>query len=209
MVACKCKLQMLACKCKLHMQAADASCKCLLANACLQMQAANTSIYHHNTELHHIESREETPVLISGPAGTVLVEEKPVKTIPDRAGIVQAAKLLKQRDIVFGWDGAVMSTKKYMKKIIEDEDFKSGASVSANEYVNANGGIVSGCLGDIENFLKNKKLEQVVAIIKSCTPNALGDFIVNVKDLSVPGNGSGVGGSGMLMEEKEIVKLII
>ncbi|GKD44595.1 hypothetical protein Tco_1269240, partial [Tanacetum coccineum] len=138
------------------------------------------------------------------------------------AGIVQSAKLLKQRDIV---------------------------------------------LGDIKNFLKNGKLKQVVAIIKSCTPNAFGDLTVIVKDLSgkisgaihhkvineegygkdiivgsalilanvlvfspgpsmcylnitmknvvkvflkdlVPGNGSGVGGSGMLMEQEEIAKLI-
>nr|GEX65217.1 hypothetical protein [Tanacetum cinerariifolium] len=86
--------------------------------------------------------------------------------------------------------------------------------VSATEYVNANGGIVSGCLRDIKNFLKNGKLEQVVAIIKSCTPNAFGYLTVTMKDLtvfhkdSVPGNGSGVAGSGMLMKEEDIVKLM-
>lgn len=30
---------------------------------------------------------------------------------------------------------------------------------------------------------KNRKLDQVVAIIKSCTPNALGDLTVIIKDL--------------------------
>nr|GEY86390.1 hypothetical protein [Tanacetum cinerariifolium] len=88
-------------------------------------------------------------------------------------------------------DESVLSTHEYMKKIVkkvcEDEDFKSGSWVSATEYVNANGGIVSGCLGDIKNFLKNGKLEQVD---------------------SVPGNGSGVAGSGMLMKEEDIVKLM-
>ncbi|GJU44298.1 GPCR kinase [Tanacetum coccineum] len=171
-------------------------------------------------------------------------------------------------DIVLGWDGAVMLTQEYMKNVVEDvgEDFKSRVWVSAIEYVNANGGIVSGCLGDIKNFLKNGKLEQVVAIIKSCTSNALRDLTVTVKDLSgiisgaihqkvineegygkditvgsalilanvlvfspkpsmhdlnitmknvvkvfykdsVLGNGSGVGGSGMLMEEEEMANL--
>ncbi|GKC45973.1 GPCR kinase [Tanacetum coccineum] len=43
---------------------------------------------------------------------------------------------------------------------------------------------MNGCLGDIENYLKNGKLEQVVAIIKSCTPNDLGDLAVILKDLS-------------------------
>ncbi|GKD51427.1 hypothetical protein Tco_1280403 [Tanacetum coccineum] len=157
--------------------------------------------------------------------------------IPGPVGIVQSAKLLKQRDIHLGWDEAVMSTIEYIKKMVEDvgedEDFKSGSWVSDNDYVNANGGIVSGCLGDIENFLKNGKLDQVLAIVKSCTPNVLGDLTVTLKDLSgtihhkfideggygkditvfhkdtVPGSGSGVGGSGMLMEEEEeIVKLI-
>ncbi|PWA39175.1 hypothetical protein CTI12_AA575140 [Artemisia annua] len=50
--------------------------------------------------------------------------------------------------------------------------------------MNANGENVSGCLGDIKNFRKNEKLEQVVAKCKSCTPNALGDLKVTLKYLS-------------------------
>ncbi|GJX64757.1 hypothetical protein Tco_0299100 [Tanacetum coccineum] len=75
--------------------------------------------------------------------------------------------------------------RKVVDDVGEDEDFKGGSWVSAVEFVNANGGgIVNGCLGDIENYLKNEKLKQIVAIIKSCTPNALGDLIVTLKDLS-------------------------
>ncbi|GJZ35450.1 hypothetical protein Tco_0581267 [Tanacetum coccineum] len=102
-------------------------------------------------------------------------------------------KLLKQRDILLGWDEAVMSTQEYMKKVVEDvgedEDFKSGSWVSTADYVNANGGIVSGCLGDIKNFLNNGKLDQVVAIVKSCSLNVIGDLTVTMKDLSgtIPG----------------------
>nr|GEW27398.1 hypothetical protein [Tanacetum cinerariifolium] len=61
----------------------------------------------------------------------------------------------------------------------EDADFNSGAW----------GGTVTGCLGDIDNFLKKEKLEQVIAIVKSCSPNALRDLNVTLKDLSgtVPG----------------------
>ncbi|GJX53706.1 ribonuclease H-like domain-containing protein [Tanacetum coccineum] len=170
------------------------------------------------------------------------VEEKPVRIIPGPASIVQLAKIRKQSNIHEGADDSVLSTQEYMKQVVEDvgedEDFNSGSWVGATEYVKANGGIVSGCLGDIKTFLKNGKLKQVVAIIKSCSPNAHGDLKVTVKDLSrtlaifspnpsmhyfnitkknvvkvfhkdfVPGNGSGVGGSGMLMEEEEIVKLV-
>ncbi|GJS28761.1 serine/threonine-protein kinase HT1-like protein isoform X1 [Tanacetum coccineum] len=126
---------------------------------------------------------------------------------------------------------------------------------------------MSGCLGDIKNFLKNRKLDQVVAIVNSYSSNVIGDLTVTLKDLSgtilgtihhkvidedgyrkditvgatlilanvlvfspkpsmhylnitmrnmvkvfhkdtIPGSGSGVGGSGMLMEKVEIVKLM-
>ncbi|GJR40522.1 putative reverse transcriptase domain-containing protein [Tanacetum coccineum] len=81
------------------------------------------------------------------------------RIIPDPAGIVQAAKLLKQRDILLGLDGAVMSTQEYMKKVVED-------------------------VGDIKFFMNNGKLDQVVAIVKSCSPNVIGDLTVTMKDLS-------------------------
>ncbi|GKE17868.1 EEIG1/EHBP1 N-terminal domain-containing protein, partial [Tanacetum coccineum] len=35
-----------------------------------------------------------------------------------------------------------------------------------------------------QNFLKNGKLDQVVAIVKSCTSNVLSDLTVTLKDLS-------------------------
>nr|GFA98682.1 GPCR kinase [Tanacetum cinerariifolium] len=74
-------------------------------------------------------------------------------------------------------------------KVGEDEDFKSEAWVSATDYVNSNGGTVSVCLGDIKNFLKNGKLDQVVAIVKSYAPNVIGDLTVTMKDLlgTIPG----------------------
>nr|GEY17440.1 hypothetical protein [Tanacetum cinerariifolium] len=72
----------------------------------------------------------------------------PVRIIPGPAGIVQQAKLLKARDILLGWDWAVLSTQEYMKKVAEDvgddEDFKREPWVSATDYVHATGGIVTG-----------------------------------------------------------------
>ncbi|GJY17914.1 hypothetical protein Tco_0389405 [Tanacetum coccineum] len=133
-----------------------------------------------------------TPVL--RPFSNTRVETSPstqnlVRIIPDPAGIVQAAKLLKQRDILLGLDGAIMSTQEYMMKVVEDEDFKSGPWVSVTDYVNANGGTVSGCLGDIKNFLNNGKLDQVFAIVNFCSANMIGDLTVTMIDLSgiIPG----------------------
>ncbi|GJW83126.1 GPCR kinase [Tanacetum coccineum] len=56
--------------------------------------------------------------------------------------------------------------------------------MSLAKHVNPNG-----CLGDIEKFLKKGKLDQVVAIVKSCSPTVLGDLTVTMKDLSgtIPG----------------------
>ncbi|GJX03226.1 hypothetical protein Tco_0189142 [Tanacetum coccineum] len=74
-----------------------------------------------------------TPVL--RPSSSTRVEtssstQNPVRIIPGPAGIVQASKLLKQRDILLGLDRAVMSTQEYMKKVVEDvgedEDFRVG-----------------------------------------------------------------------------------
>ncbi|GJV62209.1 ribonuclease H-like domain-containing protein [Tanacetum coccineum] len=165
------------------------------------------------------------------------LEEKSVRIISDPAGIVQAAKLRKQANIEESGDESVLSTQEYIRKVVEDvgedEDFNGGLWVSAVEFVNANGWIVNGCLGNMKNYLKNGKLEQVVAIIKSRTLNALGDLTMTLKDLSVfspkpsfhylnitmrnlvkvfpkdtvPRNDSGVGGSGML-DKEEIIKML-
>ncbi|GKA07408.1 hypothetical protein Tco_0686632 [Tanacetum coccineum] len=137
--------------------------------------------------------------IIPGPAGTVQLSSStcfepssstpnPVRIIPGPAGLVQQAKQLKEKVIILDPDGAVMSTQEYMQKVVEDvgedDDFNSGAWISATNYVISTGDTVTGCLGDINNFLKKGKLEQVVAIVKSCSPNALGDLNVTMKDLS-------------------------
>ncbi|GJR40679.1 transposase, MuDR, MULE transposase domain protein [Tanacetum coccineum] len=128
----------------------------------------------------HVEPSPYTPnpvTIIPGPAGVVQLSNSicvepsfstpnPVRIIPGPAGL-----------------------QKVIEDVGEDADFNSGAWVSATNYVNAFGGTVTGCLGDIDNFLKKGKLEQVVAIVKSCSSNALGDLNITLKDLSgtVPG----------------------
>ncbi|GJR89228.1 GPCR kinase [Tanacetum coccineum] len=81
-------------------------------------------------------------------------------------------------------DSDLRLTPKMVEDVGEDEDFKSGSWVSATDYVDTNGGIVSGCLGDIKKFLNNGNLDQVVAIVKSCSLNEIGDLTVTIKDLS-------------------------
>nr|GEV66538.1 sulfite exporter TauE/SafE family protein 3-like [Tanacetum cinerariifolium] len=137
--------------------------------------------------------------LIPGPSGVVHVSNSnhvdpstsnlnPVRIIPGPAGLVQQAKLLKEKVFILDPDGTLMSTQQYMDKVVEDvgddDDFKSAAWVSATNYVNIFGGTVTGCLGDVNNFLNNGKLKLVIRIVKSCSPNMLGDLNVTMKDLS-------------------------
>ncbi|GJZ29551.1 zf-CCHC domain-containing protein [Tanacetum coccineum] len=152
-----------------------------------------TNLNNENNQWEHLFLRL---TLVLRPSSSILVQTPPstqrtVRIIPGPAGIVQLVKLRKQSEIQEGGVDSVLSTQEYMKKVVEDvgddEDFKSGSWVSATDYVNANGGIVSGCLGDIKKFLNKGKLDQVVAIV--CSPNALGDLTVTMKDLpgTIPG----------------------
>nr|GEY61396.1 hypothetical protein [Tanacetum cinerariifolium] len=108
--------------------------------------------------------------------------------IPGPAGLVQQSKQLKENIFILDSDGALMSTQEYMQKVVddvnEDDDFNSGAWISATNYVISTGGTLTECLWDINNFLKKRKLDQVVAIVKSCSPNYFGDLNVTMKDLS-------------------------
>ncbi|GJZ30174.1 hypothetical protein Tco_0575221 [Tanacetum coccineum] len=103
---------------------------------------------------------------------------KPIKIIPGPAGIVQTINLCKIADTRESGEKSVMSTQEYIRKVIEDvgedDNFTRASWLSMVEYVNVDGGIVTGYFGDVNKFLKNWKLEKVFAIIKSCTPNALG-----------------------------------
>nr|GEZ70445.1 hypothetical protein [Tanacetum cinerariifolium] len=130
----------------------------------------------------HVEPSPYTPnpvTIIRGPT---------VRIIPGPAGFVQRAKMLKENVFILDPDGALMSTQEYMQKVVddmgEDVDFNSGVRVSTTNYVNTFGGTVTGYLRDIHNFFKKGKLEQVVAIVKSCSLNSLEDLNVTLKDLS-------------------------
>ncbi|GJY67732.1 hypothetical protein Tco_0520766 [Tanacetum coccineum] len=113
---------------------------------------------------------------------------KHIRIIPVPAGIVQTTKLYKIADTRESEEESLMFTQEYIRKVIEDVgedgDFMRAPCLSVVEYVNVDEGIVIDCFKDVKKFLKNKKLKKVVAIIKSCTLNALGDLTVTLKDLS-------------------------
>ncbi|GJT78735.1 reverse transcriptase domain-containing protein [Tanacetum coccineum] len=82
----------------------------------------------------------------------------------------------------------VMPTQEYVRKVIQDasegDHFTRGPWLSAVVYLHVEGIMESGCLGDMKKYCKNGKLERVVGVIMSYTPNALGDLTVTLKDPS-------------------------
>nr|GEX57662.1 RNA-directed DNA polymerase, eukaryota [Tanacetum cinerariifolium] len=115
-------------------------------------------------------------------------DDNAVRIIPGPAGILQLALLRKISEIREGGHNGEMSTQEYVRKITEeaseDDHFTRGPWLSAIQYLAAEGSITTGCFGDMKTFIKNGKLEKVVAVIKSCTPNMLGELTVTLKDLS-------------------------
>nr|GEY66752.1 hypothetical protein [Tanacetum cinerariifolium] len=94
--------------------------------------------------------------------------------------------LRKKADVQAGDHENILTTQEYVKKVNEDvsEDnhFTQGPWLMATVYLHGQGVIASGCLGNVEKYCKNGKLELVVGVVKSCTPNSLGDMTVTLKD---------------------------
>ncbi|GJV13287.1 hypothetical protein Tco_1354828 [Tanacetum coccineum] len=80
----------------------------------------------------------------------------------------------------------VMTTQDYVRKISEDvsedDHFTLGPWLSAIVHLHGEGLMASGCLGDMNKYCKNGKLELVIAVVMTCTPNSLGDMTVTLKD---------------------------
>ncbi|GJY17336.1 hypothetical protein Tco_0388827 [Tanacetum coccineum] len=88
--------------------------------------------------------------------------------------------------IMAGGHDNIMTTQEYVRKVnedvSEDDHFTHGSWLSAIVYLHGEGVMPSGCLSDMKKYCINGKLEIVVGVVISCTPNALGDRIVTLKD---------------------------
>nr|GEW99364.1 hypothetical protein [Tanacetum cinerariifolium] len=78
--------------------------------------------------------------------------------------------------------GPAEYVRKISEDVSEDDHFTLGPWLSAIVYLHGKGVMASGCLGDMKKYCKNGKLEMVVGIVMSCTPNSLGDMTVTLKD---------------------------
>ncbi|GJT14990.1 hypothetical protein Tco_0873696 [Tanacetum coccineum] len=124
-------------------------------------------------------SNDEIPHLYVPPP------KKPeARIIPGPTGILQKVLLRKNTDVMAGGHDNIMTTQEYIKKVNEDvsEDdvFTLGPWLRAIVYLHDEGVIAAGCLGDVEKYCINGKLEIVVGVVMSCTPNALGDMTITL-----------------------------
>ncbi|GJZ64802.1 reverse transcriptase domain-containing protein [Tanacetum coccineum] len=88
--------------------------------------------------------------------------------------------------VMAGGHDNIMTTQEYVKKVnedvSEDDHFTLGPWLSTIVHLHGEGVMPSDCLGDMKKYCINGKLELVVGIVMSCTPNALGDMTVTLKD---------------------------
>nr|GEV34361.1 hypothetical protein [Tanacetum cinerariifolium] len=71
---------------------------------------------------------------------------------------------------------------KVNEDVFKDDHVMQGPWIQEIVYIHGEGVIVSGCLGDMKKHCIKGKLELVVGVVKSCTPNSLGDMTVTLKD---------------------------
>lgn len=129
-------------------------------------------------------------------------EAKGERRIPGPAGAVQAAMRRRGRRSEEGFpiaggeeeeDATPIPTQEYIRRALEngdedDGDFTLDPWVCAVEFVRRQGlvdgdGVAIGTpLCSIKRGTVPDKVSQVVAIVKSCTPNGLGDMMVTLKD---------------------------
>ncbi|CAL1369693.1 unnamed protein product [Linum trigynum] len=118
------------------------------------------------------------------------------RLIPGPAGTVQSA-MQRRKDrhngelVCVGEDP--IPTQEYVRRALEDDgageddDFTREPWLCALDFIRSRGlvdnyGAIGIPLSAVKSFDNADRVAQVVAIVKSCTSNGLGDFIVNLKD---------------------------
>ncbi|KAK9169020.1 hypothetical protein Syun_001160 [Stephania yunnanensis] len=144
---------------------------------------SHTPLLSPSSQLSH-----QSPQPLQGIASTSSAEHR---RIPGPAGALQAAMqrraALARRNE--GFREEEISTHDYIKRVQEiegedeDEDFKLNPWLCAMEFVGRIGGFANSPLNSIKgSSMSTDRLDQVVAVVKSCAPNGFGDLIVTLKD---------------------------
>ncbi|XP_047265947.1 uncharacterized protein LOC107862227 isoform X3 [Capsicum annuum] len=120
------------------------------------------------------------------------LQSPPQRLIPGPAGAVQAAMIQRTYDLqchnsISSQGDNPIPTQEYIRRAVEnstdfDYDFQSNPWLCALEFVGAeNGKIPCTPLSSVNKCLQSARVDQVVAVVKSCTQNGLGGLIVTLK----------------------------
>ncbi|XP_070053801.1 uncharacterized protein [Nicotiana tomentosiformis] len=121
------------------------------------------------------------------------LQSPPQRFIPGPAGAVQAAMIQRTYDrqshsLMTSQGDNLIPTQEYIRRAVEnssdfDYDFQSNPWRRALEFVGTENGI-NPCtpLSSVNKCLKASRVDQVVAVVKSCTHNGLGGLMVTLKD---------------------------
>ncbi|GAB2265201.1 hypothetical protein Dimus_000269 [Dionaea muscipula] len=107
--------------------------------------------------------------------------------IPGAAGAIQAAMHRRDGDRNdFSHMNAEISTQEYIRRVEEDqgEEFMHEPWLSAINFLEQEGMTKNTPLSEVKKCVDACKIDQVVAIIKSCSQNGFGDLMVMLKDPS-------------------------
>ncbi|KAL1208976.1 hypothetical protein V5N11_006504 [Cardamine amara subsp. amara] len=144
----------------------------------------NSNSNHHQT-LQRCSSRDHS-----------LEDSYSRSLVPGPAGVVQVAihRKMNKDPKSFNENGEPIPTQEFLRKAAEepdweDKDFSEDPWVSAVDYIQSEGLLSKGgnAIGTPVSEIKSRcgnwgKVDQVVAIIKTSTPNGLGDVMVTLKD---------------------------
>ncbi|XP_015069633.2 uncharacterized protein C17orf53 [Solanum pennellii] len=158
---------------------------------------------HQNPNPSTSTSTSSSPALLTPPSRTPessqlqsshnQLQSPPQRLIPGPAGAVRAAMLQRTQDrqchsSISSQRDNPIPTQEYIRRAVEnstefDYDFQSNPWLSALEFVGAeNGKIRCTPLSSVNKCLETARVDQVVAVVKSCTQNGLGGLMVTLKD---------------------------
>ncbi|KAG5618869.1 hypothetical protein H5410_018693 [Solanum commersonii] len=158
---------------------------------------------HQNPNPSTSTSTSSSPALLTPPSRTPessqlesshnQVQSPPQRLIPGPAGAVQVAMLQRTHDrqchsSISSQRDNPIPTQEYIRRAVEnstefDYDFQSNPWLCALEFVGAEKGKIP-CtpLSSVNKCLEAARVDQVVAVVKSCTQNGLGGLMVTLKD---------------------------
>ncbi|KAL3343496.1 hypothetical protein AABB24_027164, partial [Solanum stoloniferum] len=158
---------------------------------------------HQNPNPSTSTSTSNSPAVLTPPSRTpetsqlgsshYQLQSPPQRLIPGPAGAVQAAMLQRTHDrqchsSISSQRDNPIPTQEYIRRAVEnstefDYDFQSNPWLCALEFVGAeNGKIPCTPLSSVNKCLEAVRIDQVVAVVKSCTQNGLGGLMVTLKD---------------------------